>query len=145
MAEGTNGYFPPNLRVMADATRLKAVVWHRLAASGAWAYLLHGLFPPEVEDVFIQLSQLCTQIYSATSDASHASDSATREASDREREVQAQRLTLHAITTLCKIESHLPRNTLKYMLHALSHLPAYILRWNSVRNFWCFFMERYVL
>jgi hypothetical protein len=59
--------------------------------------------------------------------------------SDILREVKAQ-----LIEAACLMESVLPKTELAPLFHILIHVPDMIYRWNNIRNFWCFFGERYV-
>ena len=54
------------------------------------------------------------------------------------------KLKLQVVEALCLCEAFLPRTELAVMFHVLSHVPDCVFRWNSVRNFWCFFGERSV-
>ena len=46
------------------------------------------------------------------------------------------------IEALCNIERIIPATELSVLLHIMVHVPDMVHRWNSVRNFWCFFGER---
>jgi hypothetical protein len=120
----------------------KSVTWHRLAACGAWVHLMADVLPSQEASAFRIFCTLLTQIYAATSDASFACGR-EQEASDNERKERAQSLNLTAIKTLTLLETVLPHTRFTYLMHVIIHLPQYIKRWNHVRNFWCFFMERY--
>ena len=80
----------------------------------------------------------------ATSDACFVSDKVAQARHDRKREDKTQALTLRVTLALCHLEMVLPKGKFTYIMHALRHLPSNIHRWNNVRNFWCYFMERYV-
>lgn len=144
IARDITSHFPNNLQILGQASVQKSVVWHRLAACGAWVHLMADLLPPAEASAFRHFCELLTQIYAATSDASFVGGPA-QTASDNDRKVRTQSLTLTAIKSLTLLETVLPLTRFTYLLHALIHLPQYIHRWNHVRNFWCFFMERYVL
>ena len=100
------------------------------------------LLPPDEASALRYFCHLCAEIYAATSDASFVGGSA-QTASDNARKERTQALTLTAIKTLTLLETVLPLTRFTYLLHVLIHVPEYIHRWNHVRNFWCFFMERY--
>jgi hypothetical protein len=55
------------------------------------------------------------------------------------------RLKRELILALARYELCVPQSEHTYMLHLSMHLPDAIHRWNSVRNFWAFFSERYIL
>lgn len=49
------------------------------------------------------------------------------------------------LRVLCNCERVLPSTELSVLFHILVHVPQMVNRWNGVRNFWCFFGERYVI
>ena len=53
-------------------------------------------------------------------------------------------LHLKAIEALCLLERDFPLSELSIFVHEIVHVPEFVYRWNSVRNFWCFTTERFV-
>lgn len=47
-------------------------------------------------------------------------------------------------TALFKMERDFPGTELSIAIHELIHVPDFLWRWNSVRNYWCFVVERLV-
>jgi len=45
---------------------------------------------------------------------------------------------------LFKLERDFPGTELSIAIHELIHIPDFLWRWNSVRNYWCFVVERLV-
>lgn len=45
---------------------------------------------------------------------------------------------------LFKLERDFPGTELSIGIHELIHVPDFLWRWNSVRNYWCFVVERLV-
>ena len=45
---------------------------------------------------------------------------------------------------LFKLERDFPGTELSIGIHELVHVPDFLWRWNSVRNYWCFVVERLV-
>jgi hypothetical protein len=129
------------MEILAKHSLQKCVVWHRLSACAAWAHLFAGIFPDNLQGPLTRLIQLLQTLHDETSDVSDTEDPDNQEA----REERTRRLTQFAVETLCRLETVLPEQKFTPMMHILIHLPLYIQRWNSVRNFWCFFMERYTL
>ena len=136
IARNSGAHFPPNMEVLGQHSQLKCVVWHRLSACAAWDHLFAGVFPEKVAGPFQRLVQLLKTLHDETSDVSD--DAGDQSA----REERTRRLTQFAVETLCRLETCLPEQKFTSMLHLLIHLPLYIQRWNNVRNYWCFFMER---
>jgi hypothetical protein len=53
-------------------------------------------------------------------------------------------LHLQVNEALCKMERDFPLSELSIFVHEILHVPEFVYRWNSVRNFWCFATERFV-
>jgi hypothetical protein len=53
-------------------------------------------------------------------------------------------LHLQTIEALCLLERDFPLSELSIFVHEILHVPEFVFRWNSVRNFWCFVCERFV-
>ena len=47
-------------------------------------------------------------------------------------------------TALVLLERDFPGTELSIAIHELIHMPDFVLRWNAVRNYWCFVVERLV-
>ena len=45
---------------------------------------------------------------------------------------------------LFKLERDFPGTELSIAIHELIHVPDFLWKWNSVRNYWCFVVERLV-
>ena len=45
---------------------------------------------------------------------------------------------------LCLLERDFPGTELSIAIHELIHVPDFVFRWNAVRNYWCFVVERMV-
>ncbi len=45
---------------------------------------------------------------------------------------------------LFKLERDFPGTEMSIAIHELIHVPDFVWRWNSVRNYWCFVVERLV-
>ena len=57
---------------------------------------------------------------------------------------ESRALHLQTIEALCVLERDFPKTELSIFVHEILHVPEFIYRWNSVRNYWCFATERYV-
>jgi hypothetical protein len=66
------------------------------------------------------------------------------EADEEEARAEMRRLHLKTIEALCILERDFPWTELSIFVHEILHVPEFIYRWNSVRNFWCFAAERFV-
>ena len=123
-----------NIMICSHTSTLTAHDWMLLIQT-AGHYLLHGLFEdvPEKMQCMLRLLNACNKCLTVTS----AWDSENRE------EIDA--VKLEVAEALAFVEAHMPRTELPVMFHVLLHVPDAIYRWNSVRNFWSFFSERYIL
>ena len=63
---------------------------------------------------------------------------------DSESRDDLDKLKLKVVEALVGCEGLFPESELPVMLHVLLHVPDAIYRWNSPRNFWSYFGERYV-
>lgn len=57
---------------------------------------------------------------------------------------ESRSLHMKAIEALCLLERDFPLTELSIFVHEILHVPEFIYRWNSVRNYWCFATERFV-
>ena len=81
-------------------------------------------------EAVIALIEACRDIIKITSPA----ESENRDGLDLLQE--------RVIEALCLCEAELPATELSVLFHTLCHATDGIYRWNSVRNYWCFFGER---
>jgi hypothetical protein len=45
---------------------------------------------------------------------------------------------------LYQLEKHFPSTELSIAIHEFIHFPDFLFKWNAVRNYWCFIVERLV-
>ena len=100
----------------------------------AGAYLFTGLWPhfPQHEVAILTLRDACTTLLSAESCA----DDEQRAGSSMSE------MKLKIVEALSLFETVIPKTELCPMVHILLHVPDAIYKWNSVRNYWSFFIER---
>ena len=128
---GHTWWIRSNLQMYSKSSTLKCHDWLHLIQD-AGDYVLHGLYPddPRKLQALHALVEACKGCLTKTS----AFDSENREELDR--------LKLRVIEALSRCEAVLPKTEQAVMFHILMHVPDAIYRWNSVRNYWCFFSER---
>jgi hypothetical protein len=64
---------------------------------------------------------------------------------DDDRATMTCRAAKKAVATaLFKLERDFPGTELSIAIHELIHVPDFLWLWNSVRNYWCFVVERLV-
>ena len=121
-----------NCEVFSKPSLLKAHDWMLLIQQGG-DYILADLYPddPHKMESLYALIAVCNRILTEISPL----DSENREEMDQ--------IKLQTIEALSLCEASFPKTELCIMMHILMHVPDCIYRWNSVRNFWCFFGERY--
>lgn len=131
---GEPSWIRSNLEVYTHGSTLTSHDWIQLVQS-AGDYVLAGLFPENdrKSSALHALLAVCNAVIRMTS---------TYGQEDRG---EINKLKLEVTEALCHIESVVPRTELAVMFHILLHVPDCIYRWNSVRNFWSFFTERFLL
>ena len=97
-------------------------------------YIFDGLYPSSPEKLDMLVSLL--DAFRGCLDGISTWDSQNRESMDR--------LKLKVLEALIKCEGLLPTSEAPVMFHVLLHVPDVIHRWNSPRNYWSYFGERYV-
>jgi hypothetical protein len=93
---------------------------------------------PEVgqQEAFNALLEFMVEVSMATCDI-------VETPSARERRRNMKLLKRRAYRVLNLLEREFPRTLLTMCFHNLLHASDMIGRWNNVRNYWAFFMERY--
>ena len=130
---GEPGWLQNNIQICSNFTTLKAHDWLLLMHS-AGRYLLRDVFPAgsDRQRCVLGLQEACAQCLTATSPF------------DTENREHIDSVKTAVVEALSRIEACVPRTELAVMFHVLLHVPDAVYRWNSVRNFWCFFSERCV-
>jgi len=105
--------------------------WTQLVQSPAGEYVFADIFPdPFRMDAILTLIRAVRMVLTTSSPVM----SENRDVIDK--------LKLQVVEALCKVEAIFPKTELAVMFHILMHVPDCMYRWNSARNFWCFFGER---
>ena len=104
----------------------------KLVTSGL-PYILHGLHPqePKIYEGIMALRSAFTDLIGMTSEA------------DVEDRGRLDALRMRTIEAVCLFERAAPLVCRALQVHILVHLPNTIHRWNSLKNCWQFFGERY--
>jgi len=119
--------------VFSKGSDLNAHDWIQLVQS-AGDYLLRDLYPsyPRYEHALLRLREVCNLLINFESPADEE---------EREGNTVAE-LKVKVVEAMCELASVIPETELAPMLHIIIHVPDCIYKWNSVRNFWSFFIER---
>lgn len=129
---GEPTWFRTDLRAYSKPWQFKKWDWLQLSM---WAgdYVFHDLYPdhPERMNAIYGFLDCIRGIVGCTSTADDLDDTAIG------------KLETKIVEALCQVETEFPDTELSVLLHVMLHIPAAIRRWNSVRNFWCFWTERY--
>jgi hypothetical protein len=128
-------WMPPSLRIFSKS--YKCVTYTRLTRSAAWQYLLGGFYPRGQQQALTSLIDLLAFMHHVDCDMLETPD-------HEERVKKMKELKTRVIITILLFEREFPKTLLLACLHNLLHIPDMIGRWNNVRNFWAFFMERMV-
>jgi len=114
----------------------KAVDWLIFLRS-AIPYVFYDVGPEFPRPAFKELIEALQMILDATADY------------DPDDAEDVSRVTCRAVRTkianaLYLLEKHFPATELSIAVHELIHVPDFLFRWNAVRNYWCFVVERLV-
>jgi hypothetical protein len=135
-AKGTGDFMPTRTKIMKYTTRYKCETWNHIVQCGVLMHLVKGLLPPPEYTAFARLNEFMVKIYSATSD--HTST----QLAEQTRVAATKALELESIEVLCGLECVLPCTRFVPTTHNIMHFASSIHRWNGVRNYWAFPMER---
>jgi hypothetical protein len=125
-----------NSPLFAKTFRMKAVSFKRLADGPAFL-IFRDVYNTEIRTAFQALLEIMYKILHFTCDADGAVHT---DATIRKANLFKNQIALAFVL----LEEELPAMFFDIQLHVLIHLPHCILRWNHVRNFWCFASERFI-
>ena len=123
---------------MTQRRKPKAVDWLTFLRS-AVPYTFYQVGPARPREAFKAMIDALLLLLDAVADydpdPDNMDDSAT----------QTCRTARTAVArALFKLERDFPSTELSIGIHELIHVPDFLWRWNSVRNYWCFVVERLV-
>ena len=119
------------------ASSCKSHDWKQLLQWSA-GYVLDGLLPPHIEEAFFGLVEVVNKLLEANSNV--------RAGEEYERDEGLEQLKLTVVKALVALEECVPMTDRgPIIFHIIPHVVDSIYRWNSVRNFWAFFTERYIV
>jgi hypothetical protein len=128
------GWLPTDLRVMSKT--YKVTEYLNLTRSGAWHYLFAGMgFTKGMKEAMASVIEFMADVCVMDCDIV-----TTPDATERRRQMRA--LKARAAKTLQLLEREFPRTQLVVCFHNFLHISDMMLRWNNVRNYWAFFLER---
>ncbi len=101
--------------------------------------MFHEVFTQEgQQQAFVALLEYLVEVTMAECDIIN-----TPSARDRKRKMKL--LRRKSFNVLILLEREFPKTMLTMCFHNLIHAADMIGRWNNVRNYWAFFMERYAM
>jgi hypothetical protein len=103
---------------------------------GAYPYIFHNIYDPWRQESLEAILQVMSMCVKATSDVGQDDERSLRES----RELKYKIVSLMAV-----YERGFPATEFPPLFHTLVHYPDIIFRWNSTRNYWGFYVERYAL
>lgn len=120
------------MQIGTKTSNLTCHDWLRIM-QGAGDYILAGVCEPGSlrEAALYALLAACQGLLEIECSADHPNDDSL------------ELLAVEVIEALSLCEAALPSTEQPIILHILMHVTPTISRWGSVRNFWCFFMERF--
>ena len=99
-------------------------------------YCFAGVLPQPLATSYFQYTGVYRMIIDAVSNTDQ---------SDEAAEVACRAMETAIAESLTAFERCWPKVLMSGpVLHTMIHYPRFIYRWNSVRNYWCYFNERYV-
>ena len=100
-------------------------------------YVFYQVGPMRPRESFQEMIKALQHLLDATAD--YDPDAAVDESVHTCRTARAK-----VAQALFKLERDFPSTELSIAIHELIHVPDFLWRWNSVRNYWCFVVERLV-
>jgi hypothetical protein len=145
--------FDKRVRAMAGTGLLpfttvpcETIPGRRKPKSATWITFLRSCVPYAMSGVpliartcIIGLCGILSKILLATCDYIPGDEEASAAAKLKTRELKTE-----LVAALCIFERDVPESELSYFLHEIVHLCDFLYRWNNVRNYWCFLVERFV-
>ena len=138
---GEESWVLRNMQLAGLTSKLKAVDFVRLSRDrGVTSYLFKGVFKPGEEALEGALNALLDALVLSMEmvcDLNGQPPTAAMKA-------KFSKHVVDMASKLARFEKDAPGTFPDVLLHELLHVPHAVMRWGSVRNFWCFFGERYV-
>ena len=100
-------------------------------------YVFYQVGPARPREAFKEMVSAMQHLLDATAD--YDPEAAVDESIHTCRTARAK-----VAQALFKLERDFPKPELSIAIHELIHVPDFLWRWNSVRNYWCFVVERLV-
>ena len=121
---------------MAARRSPKVVDWLNFLRS-AVPYTFYNVGPHRPKEAFKELVEALQLLLDATADY------------DPDLPIDPTIATCRELRTKCakalfKLERDFPSSELSIATHEIIHVPDFILKWNALRNYWCFVVERLV-
>jgi hypothetical protein len=124
----------------------KTIPGYKKAKSATWISFLRSCVPYAMYGVplisrtsIVGLCGTLSKIILTTCDYTPGDEEATTAAKMKIKELKTE-LT----RAVCIFERDVPESELSYFVHEIIHLCDFLYRWNNVRNYWCFLVERFV-
>jgi len=121
---------------MEGRRKPKAVDWLMFLRS-AIPYTFYDSGPPRPRKAFKAMIEALQLLLDATAD--YDPDDIADTSANTCRAVRTK-----VARALFLLERDFPGTELSIAIHELIHVPDFLFRWNAVRNYWCFVVERLV-
>jgi hypothetical protein len=120
---------------MAQRRKPKAIDWLTFLRT-AVPYTFYEVGPSRPRESFKAMIAALQLLLNAVADYDPDDDNAATQTCRTARTAVAR--------ALFKLERDFPGTELSIAIHELIHVPDFLYKWNSVRNYWCFIVERLV-
>ena len=138
---GERDWVRNDMELAEHTGKLKAVDFVRLSRDrGTSAYLFEGVFQPGEESLEKALGALLDALVLSMKIVCDVDGKPPTAAMKAKFSKHAADMALF----LAMFEKEAPETFSDVLLHELLHVPHAVMRWGHIRNFWCFFGERYV-
>ena len=98
-------------------------------------YVFQDILPEPYNSTYFQITGIYRSILAFQCNVKQTEDEAKLQVSRLEHEISAALVAFERVFPSALLSGP--------VIHTLVHYPAFMFRWNSVRNYWCYFNERY--
>jgi hypothetical protein len=137
-------FLPKTLKLMSLTGTYKCAVITTLCKTTLWKHLFTGFFTARQQTALFKLADMQAALHSAQSDINWEAEGKEWEEDKAKRWQETLDRQLEVDIALCHFESEFPATKMLGCVHIQRHVPRAIFRWNNVRNYHAFPMERYM-
>jgi hypothetical protein len=137
-------FVPKVLKLMSLTGTYKCSVITALCKTSLWQHLFAGFYTASQQQALFKLAEVQETMHSATSDIDWEAEGKEWEDDKAKRWQETLDRQLEIDIALCHFEKEFPATKMLGCVHIQRHVPKAIFKWNNVRNYHAFPMERYM-